>query len=276
MGLREVVIPGLSWVIGDGKKTRFWKDKWLMTMALEECVTVPLPAGAEELRVCDLWEIGLGWRLDRITQYVAHEVRLRLAAVVVDEVTGARDRFSWNGSLDGQFSVRSAYRVLTTDDSPKQDLRKLFDSVWKVVAPERVKVFLWLGVNQVIMTNIERQRRHLSDSGICQVCKGGEETILHVLRDCPAMYGLWLRIIPRRRRTTFFTMSLLEWVYDNLRDHKVIWESPWSTVFSMAVWWGWKWRCGYVFGVTGRCRDRVSFIKDLAREVAKALSLIHI
>ncbi|KAL9859832.1 putative RNA-directed DNA polymerase [Arabidopsis thaliana] len=276
VGMREVVIPGLSWVIGDGKKTKFWKDKWLMSMALEECVTAPLPAGAEELRVCDLWEIGFGLRLDRITQYVADEVRLRLAAVVVDEVTGARDRFSWNGSLDGQFSVRSAYRVLTTDDSPKQDLRKLFDSVWKVVAPERVKIFLWLGVNQVIMTNMERQRRHLSDSGICQVCKGGEETILHVLRNCPAMYGLWLRIIPRRRRTTFFTMSLLEWVYDNLRDHKGVWESPWSTVFLMAVWWGWKWRCGYVFGATGRCRDRVSFIKDLAREVTKAHAVVGV
>ena len=28
-GLREVILPGLGWVIGDGSNIRFWTDKWL-------------------------------------------------------------------------------------------------------------------------------------------------------------------------------------------------------------------------------------------------------
>lgn len=37
---------------------------------------------------------------------------------------------------------------------------------------------------QAIMTNMERYRRHLNDTSLCQVCKGGEESIIHILRDC--------------------------------------------------------------------------------------------
>lgn len=26
-GLKEVVVPGLAWVVGDGRRIRFWMDK---------------------------------------------------------------------------------------------------------------------------------------------------------------------------------------------------------------------------------------------------------
>lgn len=107
-------------------------------------------------------------------------------------------------------------------------------------APERVRVFLWLGVSQVIMTNMERQRRHFSGSGMCQVCKGGDETILHILQDSPAMEGIWLRLVPPGNRHEFFAKTLLEWVYSNLGDNRDIAETTWETLFAMTIWWGWK------------------------------------
>ncbi|KAG7591715.1 Zinc finger CCHC-type [Arabidopsis thaliana x Arabidopsis arenosa] len=270
LGMREVVIPGLSWVVGDGKSTKFWSDKWLANTALKEHMTGLPPVGFEELRVCDLWRNGRGWRLENILPHVPAEIRLRLTAVVIDNITGAKDRISWGENMDGNFTIKSAYDFLMRDSTSRQDQRPLFDRVWKMVAPERVKVFFWLGVNQVIMTNMERHRRHLSDTGICQVCKGGEETIIHVLRDCPAMFGIWTRITPPRKRGTFFNQSILEWVFENLGDSREVDGCPWATLFAMAVWWGWKWRYGNVFGVNGKCRDRVKFLKELAKDVFHA------
>lgn len=34
----------------------------------------------------------------------------------------------------------------------------------------------------------------------------------------------------------------------------------------------WKWRCGNIFGVNGKCRDRVAFVRKLASEVQEANS----
>jgi len=87
----------------------------------------------------------------------------------------------------------------------------LFSRIWGVVATERAKMFIWLVGNQALMTDAERFRRHLCITDVCQVCKGGSETIIHILRDCPAMAGLWDRIIPQRRRRSFFAQSLIEW-----------------------------------------------------------------
>ncbi|KAL9304836.1 putative ribonuclease H domain-containing protein [Arabidopsis thaliana] len=88
------------------------------------------------------------------------------------------------------------------------------------------------------------------------------------------MAGIWVRLVPLRERQSFFRMSLLEWLYANLEGTSGSRKRDWSTLFSMAVWWAWKWRCGNVFGENGKCRDRVRFIKDMAIEVTKAHNLV--
>lgn len=163
--------------------------------------------------------------------------------------------------------MKSAYELITRDDAPRPYMGSFFKSMWRVVAPERVKIFLWLVGNQAIMTNAERYRRHLSGTDVCQVCKGGIETILHVLRDCPAMEGIWSRTVQATKRQAFFSMPLFEWIYRNLSGHDVRDGIPWATTFALAVWWGWKWRCGNVFGDTRLWRDRVQFLRNLAKEV---------
>lgn len=160
--------------------------------------------------------------------------------------------------------------MLTRCDISRPNVTDFYNRAWRVVAPERVKMFMWLVGNQAIMTDAERFRRHLAETDVCQVCKGGVETILHVLRDCPGMVGIWSRIVPARRRAGFFSQSLLEWVYDTLGGRGDTQEDSWPTVFVMAAWWGWKWRCDNIFGENRKCRDRVRFVKEQAREVVMA------
>lgn len=119
----------------------------------------------------------------------------------------------------------------------------------------------------MITTNQERYRWHLSDTDACQVCKGGVETILHILSDCLAMKGIWARLVPERKKNALFAQNLLEWLYVNLGEGGRGGDVPWATMFSMALWWGWKWRCGNVFGENILCRDRIQFIKEKGNEV---------
>ena len=147
---------------------------------------------------------------------------------MLDCVTGAKDCLAWSGGLDGRFTVKSAYELVSSDEVLQPNMDGFYRRVWGIMAPERVRIFLWLIGNQALMTNMERHRHHLCESAICQVCKGGIESTIHILRDCPAMSGIWARIVPVGRRREFFTKTLLEWVYGNLGNHEVVDGVPWS------------------------------------------------
>lgn len=271
LGLREVVSIGHSWVIGNGREIKFWTDRWLSNRSLTSVTIEELPEGYKNVTARDIWVVGGGWDQPRVAPFVTEESRLELAAVVVDMVSEGEDRLAWGQTKNGQFTVKTAYELITRDETPRPYMGNLFRSMWHVVAPERVKIFLWLVGNQAIMTNAERYRRHLSGTNVCQVCKGGIETILHVLRDCQAMRGIWERFVPAAKRIVFFSMPLLEWLYKNLSDNETKSGIRWSSMFALAVWWGWKWRCGNVFGEKHKVwRDRVGFLKNLAKEVLLA------
>lgn len=45
--------------------------------------------------------------------------------------------------------------------------------------------------------------------------------ILHVIRDCPAMRGIWERFVPAAKRHIFFSMLLFQWLYKNMSDNGV-------------------------------------------------------
>lgn len=142
MGLREVVFPGQCWVIGDGKSVKFWMDKWLSGQALAEKANIALPDNYDALLASDLWSHERGWCLEHFSPYVSESTILELRSVVLGCVTGARDRISWSMSADGDFSVKSAYKLLSRNESPRPDMESFFRRVWSVKAPERVRVFL--------------------------------------------------------------------------------------------------------------------------------------
>lgn len=89
-------------------------------------MTGPLPVGYEERRVCDLWRRGTSWEFSQILPYVPENLKLQLTAVVLDEVIGAKDRLSWAGNADGNFTVKSGYVILTRDSLPKQSMERFF------------------------------------------------------------------------------------------------------------------------------------------------------
>lgn len=77
LGLRDVVLPGHGWVLGNGRDILFWTDKWLLGHALSEDAIAEIPDTLLSLKACDLWINGVRWDTARIGPFVTEEVMQR-------------------------------------------------------------------------------------------------------------------------------------------------------------------------------------------------------
>ncbi|KAK2448079.1 TMV resistance protein N [Trifolium repens] len=78
---------------------------------------------------------------------------------------------------------------------------------------------------------------------MCLYCGDVEETILHVLRDCPLAKDIWLSVIPLHDRGVFFMGELKTWMSFNL-NNSVCWNATvdWCDFWALVCHCLWTWR----------------------------------
>jgi hypothetical protein len=101
----------------------------------------------------------------------------------------------------GEFTVAKAYRRMTGFHTD-QDVQ-LWKQIWRMEAPERIKVFMWQVLHDRLLTNWRMARWNLK-SPYCSYCGHLEETTLHVLRDCPLANIIWSHLVDIQHRGSFF------------------------------------------------------------------------
>lgn len=104
-----------------------------------------------------------------------------------------------------------------------------------------------------ILCNTNRMHRHLTNDPRCKRCTTDQdETLLHLLRDCPAAKAIWASVGGAADYTSFYTRDLHTWLMQNLRAEGPIFPDTWPTCFALTLWWNWKWRNNLDFG---RCNE---------------------
>ncbi|CAA7057593.1 unnamed protein product [Microthlaspi erraticum] len=152
--MREVIRLGHGWVVGDGRNVDFWTVKLIGNDTLIDVLVEELPEELRHLKVSDLWLEGLGWDMSRIAQFLSEETRLELATVVVDNVTGARDRLSWRETPDVWWAWKWRCGNVFGDNTLWRDRVKFVKEYVKEVSAGRI------GEHGVRSTN--RQERLIS------------------------------------------------------------------------------------------------------------------
>jgi len=83
------------------------------------------------------------------------------------------------------------------------------------------------------MTNSNRFIRGLVEDPRCKGCLDGEETAMHLLRDCKFAKEIWEQLIPTGSHALFYTLPLRTWIKTNIQAHTPC-EENWPTIFFVA------------------------------------------
>ena len=132
-------------------------------------------------------------------------------------------QWSWVGSQNDNFSIKSALNLIHVDIHEERD--PIWLAIWKASVPQCIRFFLWLVGHDRIMSNNNRARRGLIADPSCQNYPGIDETTLHILRDCPLARVVLEKLVPRHLHIRFFSLPLRSWLGFNLKPPCFILEN---------------------------------------------------
>lgn len=193
--VREVIIRGSRWLVGDGRSLNVWQSRWIPRPRNFKVIT-PTPESFSTLKVCDLIdEASMSWR--------EQQIRELFLPVDVDEILNIPlcdskpvDKIIWHYNLHGLFTVRSAYHVIVSDrfcasGSSPEDSKKIWKLLWSMNIPPRIKRFGWRLCRGILPTSVGLSRRVTNLSMRCSICGHPEEDDIHALFECPLAESIW-------------------------------------------------------------------------------------
>jgi hypothetical protein len=113
------------------------------------------------------------------------------------------DFWAWHNKRRGVFSVRSAYRMLVNTrghatvwlegragKSDRETEEKEWATLWHVLVPAKVRVFLWRLAWSSIPTGDVLAHRNMASQNTCAIC-GEQDSWRHALLDCNMSKCVW-------------------------------------------------------------------------------------
>jgi hypothetical protein len=188
LSIRDEVARGLVYIVGDGKKARFWLDVWLGNCAL----SVSFP---NLFDICNQkeWSIfktlnneNVNLTFKRSFDAVHSQEWLALSNLLEGTVlANLPDSIKWCLDKKGIYTTKSLYNEIFF---PGFENRWMM-CIWTAMIPLKIKIFLWQVCNDKIQSAEQLKRRNWEGPIECKMC-GQVESTKHIFVGCVlAKYG---------------------------------------------------------------------------------------
>ena len=191
---RDVIMKGGKWMVGDGRVIRVWKDKWLGDKILSD-----QQGENQNMLVCELInDANKKWDVQKVRTTFPPCLAMQVMQIPISYM-GVSDRFLWPYTTDGNYSVKSGYHFIKSEfiktisqpETSASQNNLIWKFIWKVLAPQKIKLFLWRICHNAIPVRDNLHKRRIVNSPMCPACNQERETIEHALLLCPWTLPVW-------------------------------------------------------------------------------------
>nr|POF25059.1 putative ribonuclease h protein [Quercus suber] len=193
---RDVIKRGAIWRIRSGLSVNVWGENWLPTKHNPRTIT-PVVVGWEGAKVGDFIDQRQRiWKTDLV-----EAIFYDFEASIIKNIPLCRsiqdDVLIWPFTPDENYTVKSDYRFLQEasrvqqpGQSSTQALSPLWNKIWALDVPNKVKTLIWRACKNSLPTKANLFRCKITPDGRCEICKQEDEDVLHALYCCPALQSL--------------------------------------------------------------------------------------
>ncbi|KAG8098336.1 hypothetical protein GUJ93_ZPchr0013g34278 [Zizania palustris] len=185
--VKSLVMGNCKFEVGRGDSIRFWEDAWLDDLPLKiKCFGLYKVCSVQGVSVCsvkqDGWFCLFRRSLNSFEILQWEDVVGKCLEVSMNE---EGDKVVWMLNRNG-FSSKSLYHWLVFGGIVDDRCRL----VWRVAAPLKVKIFLWLVMHGKIQAGEQLKNRGWRGDPYCKWC-GEMESVNHLMFQCSLSRLLW-------------------------------------------------------------------------------------
>lgn len=251
---RSVLQAELVRTIGDGADTRVWEDCWIP----EDKARPAIPLGPNVDRDLHVHHLivheTMCWNEPLIRELVAPEDVTKITALSPSRLR-RKDGYVWKHTKSGAYTVRSGYelvnkkrREIQAQPVEEPSTTSLKKEIWSLKTTRKIKHFLWQSLSGFVTSASKLYDRHCATDKTCTRCGAEDETINHILFECPPARQCWaLSDIPNPPglfpcMALFSNIDHLLW---RAKEHGVPKEI--LELFPWILWFLWKSRNNFIF-----------------------------
>ena len=230
-----ILREGFIWELGRGNSS-FWYADWSGLGRLCNMVDF-VHISDSDISVGDVWR-GNSWVFDHLATVIPTHIREHISQLSIPTNAARDDGWVWRGTNSGVYSSASGYNWLIRR-SNTWFLEDDWMWLWKMNAPEKIKILFWLLAHNGLPTNQFRFSRRLCSSPLCSSCGQFTESLLHCFRDCPISRNLW-NMLDFVDPSFFNTNEVVPWLKSSLRNSR-------PHIFVSCIWYLWCRRNALIF-----------------------------
>lgn len=196
---KEIIKSGGKIIIGDGRKTLFWHDKWINSVILkEEFPRLFLISENQSAQVASMgywensqWTWDLHWRRPFRPHDLQEWASLLALLNQTQLVEEKEDCVQWSHHSSGLFSVKCFYSEFMKISGPTSNTT--LAKIWKGLVPLRIEIFSWLAIMEKINTRQKLFSLNIlpESEALCVFCNSSIESASHLLLHCSFANHLW-------------------------------------------------------------------------------------
>ncbi|XP_042969140.1 uncharacterized protein LOC122301836 [Carya illinoinensis] len=137
------------------------------------------------------------WKMELVREVFGEEEAETIQKIPISS-TGVEDRLIWQGIKDEGFIVKSAYYLQNELNAMMLGQSSLvtkkttdWTSCWRRKIPNAVKTFIWRACLDSLPTRLNLVKKRICKSPKCHVCLCADETVIHILWNCPFAMDVW-------------------------------------------------------------------------------------
>jgi hypothetical protein len=192
MAIRNECARGLKYIVGNGKRTRFWLDTWAgecpLKITFPSIFTICNQQEWSAHRVLNSDQLNLTFRRNfgdiENQEYI--ELREMMSEI---QLTNSQDSVRWILERSGNFTTSSLYNELTFTGFSDRCMLCL----WKTKVPLKIKIFLWQVIHDKIQSTEQLKKREWSGPIECKLC-GLHESTTRIFFECVMAKFCWCAV----------------------------------------------------------------------------------